>query len=289
MTVKQWGLTLAELTKVRITLFVAITTAAGYLLYRGGVDAGMVMPTAGLFILACGSAALNQYQERDTDAGMPRTRHRPIPSGDVSPRAALLIIVGLVTVGSLLLLWGGGMTAFLLGLLALFWYNGVYLFLKRRTAFAVVPGSLIGAISPMAGWVSAGGPIRDPAILAVATFFFIWQIPHFWLLLLKYGKEYEAVGYPSLTQKFSMSQIARLTFTWTVATATIGALIPLWAGMTSSLTRFLLLLAGAVLVIRARKLLFLQTRPFSVQSAFMDINIYALMVLVILCADRILI
>ena len=68
---------------------------------------------------------------------------------------------------------------------ALIWYNGIYTPLKRKTAFAVVPGSVIGAIPPMVGYVAAGGSALDPQILAFAFFMFMWQIPHFWLLIMK--------------------------------------------------------------------------------------------------------
>lgn len=285
---RQWIGLICELAKVRITIVSTVTTAVGYLMYRRGIDAGIIAPLLGLFILACGSAVLNQYQEYGTDAGMDRTRSRPIPSGAISPNGALQLAVLFITVGLLILFLATTFTAALLGVLALVWYNGVYLFLKRRSAFAVVPGALIGAIPPAVGWVSAGGELQDPTILSVSFFFFIWQIPHFWLLLLKYGKQYESIGYPSLTQKLTMVQIGRLIFTWTVATAVTGMMMALWAGMTSRVTLVGLLLAGIVLVARLRRLLVLAEKPILVMQAFMTINVYALVVSIIITADRII-
>lgn len=288
-TWKEWGRTLAELTKARITIFVAITGAAGYILCRGAVDWGILSPMLGLFVLACGASALNQYQEREIDAKMERTRNRPIPSGKLNPQTVLQIFVVLALLGSLILLWGANFTAFALGVVALVWYNGVYLYLKKRTAFAVVPGSLLGALGPTIGWAAAGGDLLDPKILAVALFFFVWQIPHFWLLLLKYGPQYEKVGYPSLTQRLSAAQISRLIFTWTVATAVICLLIPAWGHITSRYTQIALIIACAVLVARSINVLgIMKDRPFSVQSAFRDINLYALAVTVLLAVDSLL-
>lgn len=276
-----------ELTKARITAFVALTGAAGYILYRERIDFGIWVPMLGLFLLACGSAALNQYQERAVDARMPRTRGRPIPSGALRSATALQIVVVLVLAGSLILLWGGNLTSFLLGLLALVWYNGVYLYLKKQSAFAVVPGSLVGAISPLAGWTAAGGQWTDPKILAVAGFFFIWQIPHFWLLLLKYGKEYEAVGYPSLTQLFNAQQISRLTFVWTVATVVTGLIVvPAWGRPHHPVvTLVALFVAGVWLAYRNIPLVRDVGEKFSVKRAFMDINLYALIVTMVLIID----
>lgn len=281
--------TLLTLTKARITLFVALTGGAGYVLYTRQVDVGILIPMCGLFLLACGSAALNQYQERAIDARMPRTQDRPIPSGALQPRTALQVVILLVLAGSLILLVGS-VSAFLLGLLALLWYNGVYLYLKKRSAFAVIPGSLIGAISPLAGWAAAGGPVSDPKILAVGFFFFIWQIPHFWLLLLKYGREYEAVGYPSLTQLLSARQISRLTFMWTVATVVTGlVLVPAWGRPHHPvLTLAALFAAGAWLVYRNIPLVRDPEEKFSVKRAFMDINLYALVVTLALSLDSLL-
>ncbi len=123
---------------------------------------------------------------------------------------------------------GSGFLALQLALLALIWYNAIYTPLKKKTAFAVVPGSVIGALPPLVGWVAGGGSLADPRALIIAFFFFIWQVPHFWLLLLKYGKEYEKAGYPSLTSIYSSKQIKYTTFIWTFATAVTALMLPVF-------------------------------------------------------------
>ena len=78
------------------------------------------------------------------------------------------------------------------------------------------PGAVTGALPPLIGWVAAGGGVWDKPIIFLEFLFFTGQIPHFWLLILKYGEEYEKAGIPSLTEILSRSQINRLTFTWVV-------------------------------------------------------------------------
>ena len=87
----------------------------------------------------------------------------------------------------------------------------------------MVPGAVTGALPPLIGWVAAGGGVWDKPIIFLEFLFFTGQIPHFWLLILKYGEEYEKAGLPSLTNIMSRTQINRLTFTW-VVTSVIAAL-----------------------------------------------------------------
>jgi len=80
----------AEITKLRITIFVTITTMFGFIAATNSIDAKILLPTIGILLLACGSAALNHFQERKTDALMDRTKNRPIPSGKNHPHQYLL-------------------------------------------------------------------------------------------------------------------------------------------------------------------------------------------------------
>src|SRR5512133_1458396 len=133
---------------------------------------------------------------------LPRTAGRPIPHGDISAGRATLVAVILAVSGFLVLLAAHNLTSALLGALALAWYNGFYTPLKRISAFAVVPGSLIGALPPAIGSTAAGGSVADPSVLALAFVFFIWQVPHFSLLVGLHDEGYEAAGYPTLVGLF---------------------------------------------------------------------------------------
>lgn len=276
---------LLDLAKVKITFAVALTTVTGYILGKGALDTGILLPTLGIFLLACGSSALNHYQEKDKDALMKRTQDRPLPSGKISPNGVLLFALILVISGSLLLYYGSGFLAMQLGLLALIWYNVIYTPLKRRTAFAVVPGSVIGAIPPLVGWVAGGGEISDPRAMILAFFFFIWQVPHFWLLMLKYGKQYEEAGFPSITKIYSSRQVRHITFIWIVATAVASLMLPFFH-VVETLGFAIAILASSIwLVIVFVKLLRNQESAFNPFYYFMRINYFVLLIMVILSVD----
>ena len=277
---------LFELTKIKITLFVTITTAFGFISAAGNVNAGIIAPVLGILLLACGSAAVNHYQERKTDALMDRTKNRPLPSGRISPQNALYIALVLIITGSVILYEGAGILALGLGFLNLLWYNGIYTPLKRHYALAIIPGSMVGAIPPVVGWVSAGGSILDPQILIIAFFFFIWQIPHFWLLLLILSKDYEKAGFPTLTRTFNRDQLSRITFMWISATGITGILIPLFGIIKFPLIDFVIFLSSLWLIWKAATLLKSNKEMKSFGFAFRAINIFALLVVILLSIDK---
>jgi len=280
--------TLLELSKVRITFAVSLTTITGYVLARGRFDEGLILPTLGIFILACGSSALNHYQEKDKDALMNRTKSRPIPSGRISPGSAMLFSFILIFIGSALIWTGSGFLALQLGLLALVWYNFIYTPLKKRTAFAVVPGALIGSLPPLVGWVAAGGSLIDPRAMIIAFFFFIWQVPHFWLLLLKFGKEYEKAGFPSITSIYSDNQIKSTTFIWTMATAVTALMLPVFGIVDTVAMSIGLLMATGWLIYKFSGLLKHTEKKLNPRYYFIKINYFVLCVLIFLTIDSIL-
>ncbi|MDA8240787.1 MAG: protoheme IX farnesyltransferase [Nitrospiraceae bacterium] len=273
-----------ELCRPRISALSALSAAVGFILAAGGMGTGALVAAAGVFFLACGASSLNQYQERESDARMPRTKERPIPSGGISPPGALYFSLSLIVPGlAVLRLSAENAAPFLLGLLALLWYNGVYTFLKKRTVFAAVPGALVGALPPAIGWTSGGGLLADPRVAFLCFFFFMWQTPHFWLLLLDRGPEYEAAGLPSLTRMFRRPQLLRIVFVWTVAAAASVLLIGLVGVVRSPAVKLALCAASAWLVWNSAGL-FHRGRP-DCSSAFHRINIFALVVMVLMSID----
>lgn len=271
-----------ELSKVRITFAVSLTTFVGYLLKSGSIDARLWATVGGLFLLACGSAALNQYQEWDTDAKMKRTQNRPIPSGKISPLHGLLFALTLISMGSAILFYYSGFLALQLGILTLIWYNAFYTPLKKKSAFAVVPGSLIGALPPMVGYAAAGGSILDSEIIAFAFFMFMWQIPHFWLIVIRHGADYQEGGFPSITAIYSDKQIKGITFVWVTATAVASILMPFMGVFSALGLKLILFLFVAALIFAFSHLLVKQQEGMSVFKYFMGINAYLLAVLILI-------
>jgi protoheme IX farnesyltransferase len=278
---------ISELGKVRISVPVAFTTFTGYILSHGEFDRGFVLPFIGIFLLASGASAFNQLQEAETDKIMKRTAGRPLPSGRISKTGALIIALAYFISGCLVLYFGPGLLTLLVGVSTFVWYNLIYTPLKKVTAFAAVPGSMVGALPPIAGWVAGGGSLTDPRVLALGFFFFMGQIPHFWLLLLKLGKQYESAKLPSLTQLLNDEQIKRLTFVWIAATAVSALALPLFKLQEQILSVILIVLMSAALVVIFFPLLN-RKKPFNVGKSFVLINVYYLFVMIIMIADRLI-
>jgi len=257
-------------------------------MFSGAIDAGIIWPTLGIFILSMGSAALNHYQEVPLDSRMPRTQQRPLPTKAVSREFARNMILIATFAGVLILLYGAGWPTMVIGLLTLVWYNAIYTPLKKITAFAVVPGSMVGALPPIAGWVAAGGSPFDKFIILVAFFFFMAQIPHFWLLLLKYGKEYENAGLPTLMQIFSKKQLRNLTFIWVAATAATAMLIPFYGIIQHWIFILMLVVASFTTIVYVSKTLMIKDFINNVGKTFLQINLYFLAVMILIWADQLI-
>ncbi len=281
-------LAILELYKIRITLFVAVTTGFGYVCFEGNVSGDTLLASTGILFLAFSSAALNHIQERKTDAIMERTKGRPLPSGKLSVKEAIILSAGAFLIGSLILLIYFPPMAFAAGFTCLIWYNVIYTPMKRVNSLAIIPGSVIGALPPVAGWIAAGGSITDPKVLLIAFFFFIWQIPHFWLLLLIFNNDYEKAGFPTLIQLFNDVQLARITFIWTSATALTVLLFPIFNIISLSVFSFILPMLAVWLVYAARDLLRKDLSRLSFNHIFRRINYFALLVIVYVSLEKIL-
>lgn len=276
---------LLALCKIRISLLSTLSFAAGWILASGRLNPACIVLITGTFLLACGAGALNQVQERRTDALMERTRLRPIPAGKISKDLALLFALVLVLSGLLMLSFSMNPWIPGLGLFALIWYNGIYTPMKKKSRWAAIPGALVGSIPPVMGWAAAGGRLLDPQIMAVAFFMFLWQVPHFWLLVLNYPRDYERAGLPTIATIFTRKQLQRVTFVWILSVAVASLLIPLYTIQLS----FLLcaaLFSSALYLVWTAAAMFRKTRGF--RRPFRVINLYALSVMVLISLDRLL-
>lgn len=219
---------LLKLTKFPIILLSTLSAATGYILTGAVLDLKFPLFLISLMTLAAGSAALNQVQDREFDAKMERTNNRPIPGGDISANSAFLISSILLISGSLSLLFSFNTTTFFLGILTVLLYNGIYTYLKRVTPYAVLPGALIGALPPAIGWTASGGDYTSITLIGLMFFFYLWQVPHFWLLLGIRSDEYSEAGYPVITKMFSMETFSRIIFIWISAVLCTGIFLPMF-------------------------------------------------------------
>jgi protoheme IX farnesyltransferase len=168
------------------------------------------------------------------------------------------------------------------------WYNGIYTNLKRMTPHAVIPGSVIGSIPPLVGWVSAGGDLFTVQALIMAVFFFVWQVPHFYLLAVKFGHEYEAAGLPSILHRWSESKIKKHIFFWILFTAAAATVLAVSNLPASSISSVLIIIASLLLVIAFRNFGFNSNQPYNPFPYFMRINYYVLAITVFLIGGPLL-
>ncbi|GAB5466326.1 MAG: protoheme IX farnesyltransferase [Candidatus Kapaibacteriales bacterium] len=276
-----------ELSKLRIGAAITVTAAFGYMLAAGTVDAGMIVPLLGTLILATGASALNQYQEHEYDAMMARTADRPIPKGELQPNIALYLSIAIILVGLWVLSLCESEWPVVLGMANVVWYNIIYTPLKRKSAWAVVPGSVVGALPPMIGFAAAGGDVFQMDILYFAMFIFVWQIPHFWILLLKYDKEYVRAGYPVLTEKLSKEQLLSMIFAWTMTLAGLALIMPMF-GLGTSIVVFSINLLLTVWIIRKSIVEYKKgLEEFNGKGMFLSLNIYVMCLLLVVALERV--
>jgi protoheme IX farnesyltransferase len=187
-----------ELTKPKVQLLLLLTTITT-MYVAGDPSIGLVAVTVlGGYLSAGGAGAVNHYWDRDIDVAMKRTSTRPVPSGRISPRAALWFGLGLQVASFALLAAAVNLLAAFLALGGFAWYVGVYtMWLKRRTPQNIVIGGAAGAVPPLVGWAAVTGGVAPVALYLFAIVFF-WTPPHFWALSLLMKDEYAAVRVPMM-------------------------------------------------------------------------------------------
>lgn len=276
-----------ELSKLKIMIPVSLTGFTGYFIFDPRLTANIFLVSIGILLLAVSASVLNQIQEVEFDRKMNRTQNRPIPSMKIGRTQAFLFFVCNLTAGILLIYLAGGKVAAIIGIITLLWYNGIYTYSKRITAFAVVPGAVTGALPPLIGWVAAGGGVWDKPIIFIEFLFFIGQIPHFWLLILKYGEEYKNAGIPSLTDILSRNQINRLTFIWVVSSVTSALFLCYFEIIRNLPMVGILMIASLYIIWKFSDLIKINLNTDSGKYSML-LYLYFLMVMILLIADRLI-
>jgi protoheme IX farnesyltransferase len=189
-----------QLTKPRIILLLLITTAGSmWIAAKGEVDPLLLLVTLLSGSFAAGSAnTINCLYDRDIDYEMERTRHRPIPSGRVQVRDALIFAIALATLSFTLLTLFANLLSACLAMAGIVTYVLVYThWLKRHSTQNIVIGGAAGAIPPLVGWAAVTGNLSWAAWVLFAIIFF-WTPPHFWALAIMIRQDYAKVGVPML-------------------------------------------------------------------------------------------
>ncbi|MEH1806856.1 heme o synthase [Nostoc sp.] len=222
-----------QLTKPRIIPLLLITTAGSmWIAAKGEVDPLLLLVTLTGGTLAAASAqTINCIYDRDIDYDMERTRHRPIPSGKVQPRDALIFAIALATISFTLLAVFANLLAALLAFSGIVFYILVYThWLKRHTPQNIVVGGAAGAIPALVGWAAVTGTLSWSAWLIFAIVF-LWTPPHFWALALMIKDDYAKVGIPMLPVIEGTTATVKQIWYYTLLTviATVLLVYPLGA------------------------------------------------------------
>ena len=188
-----------ELTKPRLSGLVLLTTGVGFWLgLQRREQLWLLWPVCvGTALVVGGANALNQWSEREEDARMHRTRHRPLPAGRLRPDAAFRFGLGISVAGILVLAAAVNMLTAILAAVSWASYVLVYTPLKRRTPLCTLVGAVPGALPTLIGWAAARNTV-DLEGLALFLVLFVWQLPHFLALALLYRDDYARAGFPML-------------------------------------------------------------------------------------------
>ena len=251
--VRQVAADYLTLTKPKVQSLLLLTTVTT-MYVAGDPSLGLVALTClGGYLSAGGAGAVNHYWDRDIDAQMPRTAQRPVPSGRVSPRAALSFGLALCVASFLLLSLTVNVLAACLALCGFLGYVFVYTaWLKRSTPQNIVIGGAAGAVPPLVGWAAVTGGL-DPTALYLFAIVFYWTPPHFWALSLLMKDEYARVGVPMMPVARGEAETRRQIVLYTVLLVAL-TLLPCVFGMFGLLYGAVAVGLGAMFIARSVRL-----------------------------------
>ena len=235
-----------ELTKPGVTSLILFSTlVAFYLASPSGLQIALLAHTLlGTALVASGTAALNQFWEREADAKMWRTRNRPLPMGRMAPWKALWFGIALAVVGTAYLCWQANLLTGFLAALTLVSYLFLYTPLKSRTPLCTLVGSFPGAIPPLIGWAAAQGSLTTAAWVLYGILF-LWQFPHFFAIAWLYRDDYERAGIAMLpVVEPDGKSTARQILIFCSALLPVS-LLPTWLGVTGTAYLIGALILGA--------------------------------------------
>jgi protoheme IX farnesyltransferase len=215
------------LTKPRIIELLLVTTVPAMMLAAGGWPSWRLL----LFTLVGGTLAagaanvFNCYYDRDIDRLMHRTQRRPLPTGEVTPRAALIFGLVLTVVSGALLAATTTLLAAALAAGAIFYYAVLYtVVLKRHTRHSTLFGGVPGAAPVLIGWAAVTGSLDWPAVVVFGVVF-CWQLPHFWALAMRFREDYARADVPMLPVVATPLSVGRQTVAWAWLTVVVSLLL----------------------------------------------------------------
>ena len=205
------------LTKPRIIELLLVTTVPTMVVAAQGVPSLWLMAATviGGTLAAGGANAINMYVDRDIDAVMERTQGRPLVTGVITPRSALVFAVGIEVLAFVFLWQVVNLLSAVLAVSACLFYVFVYtLWLKRSSSQNIVIGGAAGAVPVLVGWSAVQGNVSWSAVV-LFVLMFLWTPPHFWALAIRHADEYRAAGVPMLPSVVPLPQAIRQMVVYT--------------------------------------------------------------------------
>jgi heme o synthase len=249
------------LTKPRITWLILMSTGIGF--YFGSKPAWRLLTLLhtiiGTGLLASGTAALNQWFEREADSKMRRTNARPLPSGRLGEERALLFGLVISVAGFFDLQLFVNPLAALLGALTLVSYLFLYTPLKQRSPHSTTIGAIPGAMPPLIGYAAASGTLTWEA-WALFAILFLWQFPHFYAIAWMYREDYERAGIRMLPVVEPDGESTARRIVWFSVALIPISLIPTFLSMAGNVYLFGALALGLLFLYAGVRISFDRTR-----------------------------
>lgn len=242
-----------QLTKPRIILLLLITTVAGMeMAAKGRVDTWLLSSTLVSGACAAGAAnTMNCLYDRDIDFAMERTRHRPLPSGQIQPDHAVLFAIALTLISFMLLAVFANLLSASLAMVGILVYVLVYThWLKRHHSQNIVLGGAAGAIPPLVGWAAVTGDLSWVAWCLFAVVF-LWTPPHFWALAMMLRDDYAKVGVPMLPVVAGNETTTRQIFAYTLILMPVTLLLAYPLNVTNWLYPIVAIILGSIFIHKA--------------------------------------
>jgi protoheme IX farnesyltransferase len=276
------------LTKMPLSYLMAASAAAAYVARKSAFEWIAFETIFYLFLLCLGAATLNNYQDRDIDKQLQRTRKRPLVFGEIGSRAALIQALALILCGTVGFLFASRSIALATtGLIAVCLYNLIYTPLKRRTSLAIIPGAVCGTLPILMGWMAAGGALRSPKLWILMVVFGVWQLPHFWLVVLGNQRDYRESGIPNMLRALSVRQLDKLVLVWVSAFAVVTLFLPLYRVVLSEVAAWVLFANAAILTSAFGLLLFFRHGATRYRELFRYLSLSVAVVMAVIMLDGI--
>lgn len=275
------------LAKVPLCLLIGCSTIFGYILANPVIGGRALFLSVGIFVIATGAATLNSLQEHGLDGQFRRTKNRPLPKGLLTRAQAWKQALVLLCVGfTILIAASEDFLPVLIALLSFFLYNAVYTPLKIKTILAIIPGAICGALPPYIGWIGGGGEVAGYTGALLIALFVLWQVPHYWLVLLTFKEDYEKSDIPNFLKQYQEESLKRFFVSWIGALASVMLMFLVLPFHIGPLSRVLIFLnIGLLLSVFFYSLVIQKTCNY--RTLFIFLNLALLFHMVILSMSRI--